>query len=61
MPNRAVGPVPPQSFLDLFLPQNRPSRRRIRKDIFVDVRPDKYNDDDAISHSFVSRFLCNSL
>ena len=36
---RTVGPMPPQLFLETFLPQHNATKRRIHKDIFKRVVP----------------------
>lgn len=52
MSGYAIGPVPPQFFLNRFLQKKGASNRRIRKDTFQTIQPD-YSTRIEMAESFV--------
>ena len=63
--SRAIGPIPPQTFLDHFLPLDTLSKRKIRKDTFKRVKPDWVTDDhirqSLVCHSYQKILMLSNL
>ena len=57
MSNCAIGTITPQAFLDSYLPQSHPSKRRIRKDIFANIQTNPPYGGAMFARSFVSLLI----